>query len=197
MFDVGRIGWIFILRGLFALLFAGVALLDPGMGLMTLLFAFGLYAITDGVYTLGAAFRHADEGERPWSALFVDGFISAAAGGIALFLFHATATGLVFLIASWALLAGAASIASAFYLRKHLDEETLLATGGVLGVLFGAAMMLFQPVDTTVIALSVGGYAFVQAVLLLDLGRKLRAWMKPGQAEFDHRYSPAAEYYNH
>lgn len=197
MFDVGRIGWIFILRGVFALLLALVAFADAGMGLMTLLFGFGLYAITDGVYTLGAAFRHADEGERPWAALFVDGFASAAAGGIALFLFHATPTALVLLIASWAIVAGAASVASAFYLRQHLDEETLLSVSGVLGVGFGAAMMLFQPADTTLIALWLGGYAVVQGVLLLDLGRKLRTWMKPGEAEFEHRYSPAAQYYVH
>ena len=197
MFDVGRVGWIFILRGVFALLFALVLFVNPGLSLMTLVFAFGLYAIADGVFALGTAFRHSDEGEQPWWALFVVGFASLFAGWISLFLFNTSAMWFAFLIAAWALVKGAMSIMAAFYLRKHLAEEWMLAASGVFSVIFGAAMALLPSIGALAMVAWIGGYSLIYGVLLIALGAKLRSWMKPGYAEFEHRYSEAVTHYIH
>jgi uncharacterized membrane protein HdeD (DUF308 family) len=197
MFDVGRIGWIFILRGVLALLFA--LLMFNGLELKTQVFAFGLYCLTDGVFTLGIAFRHADEGERPWWALLVGGIVNVLAGwgAFALLLIQIPALALLYLMAAWAVVTGAMWIVAAIYLRKHVAEEWMLAGSGVLTVVFGGAIALFSGAGALALMPWIGAYALVYGLLLIALGVKLRTWMKEGYDEFQHRFSPASQYYVH
>jgi uncharacterized membrane protein HdeD (DUF308 family) len=197
MFDVGRIGWIFILRGVFALLFALALFANPGLSLMTLVFAFGLYAISDGVYALGAAFRHADEGEKAWWALFVEGFASVFAGGIALFLFQTNSVAFVSLIAAWAVVNGGMEICGALYLRKHIAEEILLGGSGVVSMLFGVTIAFFAGYGAQAMTPWIVAFAVIYGATLIDLGVRLRRWMAPGLNEFQHRFSPGVEHYIH
>jgi uncharacterized membrane protein HdeD (DUF308 family) len=162
---------------------------------MALVFAFGLYAISDGVYTLGAAFRHADEGERPWLGLFVSGFASVFAGWIALFSMHVTPVGLAYLIAAWAVVKGAMAIIAALQLRKHMIEETLMGFSGVVSVLFGISIAAFPANGPLGAILWIGSYAVIYGLLMIALGAKLRTWMRPGLTEFEHRISHGVAHY--
>jgi uncharacterized membrane protein HdeD (DUF308 family) len=164
---------------------------------MTLVFAFGLYAISDGVYALGSAFRHSDEGERAWWALFVQGFASLFAGWIALFLFQTNSVALVSLIAGWAVLNGGMEICGALYLRKHIAEEMLFGLGGAVSLLFGVAIAFFAGYGAQAMVLWIGAFAFIYGAILIDLGVRLRRWMAAGLSEFQHRFSPGVEHYIH
>src|SRR4051812_30213060 len=98
--------WTFVLRGIFAILFGLLTFLMPGMALLTLVFLFGFYAISDGVFNVIAAFsrnRPSDDVQQPGWALLIQGVLGIVAGVLAFFIPGLTAVALLYLIAGWAI----------------------------------------------------------------------------------------------
>src|SRR5215472_8386445 len=75
--------WAIALRGVFAILFALIALLMPGVTLTALVLLFAGYMLVDGIFDIVAAVRAAGQGER-WGWLVFEGIVDLIAGAIAL-----------------------------------------------------------------------------------------------------------------
>lgn len=62
--------WLLLLRGLSAIAFGILAFFWPGLTLLTLILLWGVYALCDGVFALGAAIfaKGGDMGPRWWLA---------------------------------------------------------------------------------------------------------------------------------
>jgi len=78
--------WTFVLRGTLSILFGLLLFIMPDIGLLTLVFLFGIYAIADGVLDLVAAFRRSGGtggDQPPWWALLIVGVLGIAAGVLA------------------------------------------------------------------------------------------------------------------
>lgn len=165
------------LRGVAAILLGIVSIVLPGAAFMSLVIAFGVYAIVDGGIELLAAARAPAPGRGP---AILRGLISMIAGVLVLIWPGITAFVLVMLIAGWSLVAGIFEIAAAIQLRKQITGEWLLALEGVLSIVFGVVLAIAPFVGAIVIGLWVGSYALVIGGLLLALAFRLRKALGSG-----------------
>jgi uncharacterized membrane protein HdeD (DUF308 family) len=164
--------WI-VLRGVFAVLFGIFAFVWPGVTLAALVLVWGAYAIADGVMALIAAFTMHEEG-KPMLALIIVGILGIAAGIVTFFWPGMTALALLFFIASWAVLMGIFEIAAAIRLRKHIENEWLLALSGVVSIAFGVLMFLQPGAGALAVVWLIGSFLLIFGILLIVLGFKLK-----------------------
>ena len=172
MFDeLIRRWWIVALRGLLAIVFGVAFLLAPGRTLTFFESLFGIFALVDGFFTIGAGLS------LGWLSLFLQGTVGAIIGAFTLAYPPAVELGLVQLIMMWAFLTGILEIAGAWRLRRAVvgpmvQGEWLLSASGFLSIAFGA--VLARGVGS--FPLIVGGYALASGVLLVALALNVRSW---------------------
>jgi uncharacterized membrane protein HdeD (DUF308 family) len=170
--------WALVVRGIAAILFGVLAFLAPGLSLLVLIIAFGAYALVDGLFSLVVAGRVGAHG-RSFGWLLFAGIIGIAAGIVTFAWPRITALALLAVIAFWALFTGAAEIAAAVRIRRHVHGEWMLATGGVLSIAFGVLLLMFPSAGALAMVWMIGGYAILFGVLLVGLGVRLHHWEPP------------------
>lgn len=174
--------WLVLLRGILAILFGLLAFIWPGITWLTLIIMFGLYAIVDGVIAVGTGLSRTKESSRWWMFL-VEGLISIAAGFSALVWPGLATLVLVYIIASWAVFTGILEIVAAIRLRHEIDNEWMLALGGVVSIALGL-LLFFQPAaGGLAIIWTIAAYAVIFGVLLVILSFRLRNWKEPDRRE--------------
>jgi uncharacterized membrane protein HdeD (DUF308 family) len=161
------------LRGVVAILFGILALARPDVTALTLVYLFGVFAFIDGVFALVASVRLAEMGGRWWPMLLV-GVLGIALGVLAFMRPAATAVGLVYYLAIWAVGGGILEIVAAVRLRKVVQGEWILALTGVLSIALG--IMIAARPDAGVLTLTwlIGIYAMLFGVLQIALAVRLR-----------------------
>jgi uncharacterized membrane protein HdeD (DUF308 family) len=169
-------GWV-ALRGVIAVLFGLLTLSRPGITLGALILFFGAYALVDGVFTVISAIANR-RGQPHWVALLVGGLCGIAVGLLTFAYPFKTAIVLLYFIAFWAILTGAAEIAAAIRLRRVISGEWLLALGGILSVVFGCFLIASPGVGALAVAMWIGVYALVLGIFWLILSFRLRRWDK-------------------
>ena len=87
-----------------------------------------------------------------------------------------TALVLLMFIASWAVLMGIFEIAAAIRLRKHIENEWLLALSGVVSIAFGVLMFLQPGPGALAVVWLIGSFSLLFGILLIVLGFKLKDW---------------------
>jgi uncharacterized membrane protein HdeD (DUF308 family) len=161
------------LRGLAALLFGLVVLFWPGAILAVLTLLFGVYALVDGGVVLAPALRTSDQGTRRWLPL-AEGAAGVIAGLVALFWPAMTASGLLYIIAGWAVATGILKVATTIVLRSEVANGWLLAGSGALSVLFGAILAALAGSDLPSLAPFIGVFAMVVGLALIVLAFRTR-----------------------
>jgi uncharacterized membrane protein HdeD (DUF308 family) len=164
--------WMLLLRGIAAIIFGGLALAWPGMTLLTLVLFYGAYALVDGVLAISAAVTGGTLLPRWWLA--VVGLLGIAAGLLTFLMPGLTAIVLLYFIAGWAIATGVFQIIGAIKLRKEIDNEWLLILGGIISVLFGAAMIAAPGAGALALVTVIGIYAVIIGVLLVVLSFRLK-----------------------
>jgi uncharacterized membrane protein HdeD (DUF308 family) len=154
-------------------LFGIFAFIWPGITLAVLVLVWGAYAIADGVMALIAAYTMHEEG-RPMGSLIVVGILGIAAGIVTFFWPGMTALVLLLFIASWAVLMGIFEIAAAIRLRKHIENEWLLALSGVVSIAFGVLMFLQPGAGALAVVWLIGSFAIFFGILLIALSFRLK-----------------------
>ena len=172
---LARSWWVFVLRGLGALLFGVLAVLAPRVGLLALVTLFGAYAFVDGVFRILAAVRAAGW-EGRWGSLFLSGILGVATGVVAAAWPGLTALALLYLVGGWAIVTGALEIVASIRLRKEITGEWLLALAGVASIALGVLLFLFPGPGALATVTWLGLWALVAGFLLISLGLRLRAW---------------------
>ena len=138
---LARNWWLFLLRGLAAVIFGVLSFAWPGLSLVTLILLFGAYALVDGAFALAAAIVGRGNAELRWW-LVVVGLLGIGVG-IATFLLPVlTALMLLYFIAGWVIATGILQIIGAIELRKVIDDEWWLILDGALSVLFGILLFI-------------------------------------------------------
>lgn len=169
---LARNWWLVALRGVCAILFGLIALIAPGVTILTLVLFFSAYMLVDGIFAIAGAVRAAGRHER-WGWLLLEGLLDILVG-IAAFLVPAAAVwAAIYLLAFWALVSGGMMIASAFSLHKHYGRWWLVL-GGVISVLFGIALLINPGMSAVVLTWWLGGYAVAFGIMLLILAFSLR-----------------------
>src|SRR5438045_9761216 len=103
--------WALAIRGVFAIIFAVIAFLWPGITATVLVLMFGAYALVDGVFALVAGLRAARHHGRS-GPLLLEGILDLIIAGIVFFWPVEALVAIVYFIAIWAVISGIALIAA-------------------------------------------------------------------------------------
>lgn len=169
--------WLVLLRGIFMVIFGIIALVSPGIALLTLIWVFGFYAILDGIAALVIGIR--TRGEAHWVWTIVQGVVSVLAGVIALIWPGVTALALLFVVAFWAIMLGIGEIGGAFSSRRRGSNTwgwTLAA--GILNVVFGILLLTWPASGILTLVWLVGIFTLVGGVALILLAFRVRSMVK-------------------
>jgi uncharacterized membrane protein HdeD (DUF308 family) len=165
------------LRGVAAILFGALALARPGGTAAALVYLFGAYAFVDGVFALVASAKIAQLGGRWWPMLLV-GVVGLAVGILTFMRPAATALGLIYYIAAWAVLTGILEVAAAVRLRKLVQGEWMLALAGLLSIACGILIGARPAAGLLSVILVTGAFAIAFGVLLIGIAFRLRGAQK-------------------
>jgi uncharacterized membrane protein HdeD (DUF308 family) len=167
--------WIVAARGIVAVAFGVMAFVSPDRTLTFLVSLFGIFALADGIFTIGAGLA------TNWLTLFLEGVVGGAIGLLTVLFPAAAQLWFASLIVAWAFVTGALELAGAYSLRKSVKGplvrgEWLLAASGVLSLVFGAAVSAATSAEVARFMWTVGGYAVLSGALLLALALNIRTW---------------------
>jgi uncharacterized membrane protein HdeD (DUF308 family) len=187
MFDeLIRRWWILAARGLVAIAFGVAAFVAPDRTLAFLVGMFGVFAMADGCFAIGAGLSVS------WLSLFLEGVFGGAIG--LLTFFYQPAAPLMFtqLIIAWGVVTGVLELAGAGRLLAinggpTMVSEWLLAGLGVLSLGLAGVLAFGTSADPEAIIATVGGYALASGPLFVLLAFQVRDW----QPSVGHRRAAA------
>jgi uncharacterized membrane protein HdeD (DUF308 family) len=169
-----------VFRGVLAILFGVLAFARPGVSLAVLLAFFGAFVLLEGILAIVAAIRTVREKEGgQWWALLLEGIFGIAIAVITFIAPAATAIGLLYYAAAWAIITGVLEIAGAFHMSKHVEGSWMLGLAGVVSVVFGVLLMARPGAGILTMVWIFGAYALVFGVMMVSMGFRLR--------RFEHR----------
>ncbi|MBR1169003.1 HdeD family acid-resistance protein [Bradyrhizobium sp. DASA03005] len=165
--------WLFLLRGIFGIIFGLLAFLFPGPTMLSLVLLFSAYMLVDGVAGIISAVR-AMRRKDEWGLLIFEGLLNIAVGVAAFIWPGLTVLAFVFMVAAWAIISGALMMAAGF--RLKLDHgRWWMVLGGLLSLVYGALLVAMPLIGAVVLTWWMGAYAMVFGIALVVLSFKLRA----------------------
>jgi len=165
--------WVFLIRGLVAILFGVVTFAWPGLTLVTLVFLFGVWALVSGVFALMGAFT-AMQTHKNWWVLLLIGLLGVAVGVLTFRQPGITALSLLWYIAFWSIFTGVVEIVEAIRLRKEIQGEGWLMLAGVASVLFGGLLLARPGAGALALITVIAAYAIVFGVILVVASLRLK-----------------------
>jgi uncharacterized membrane protein HdeD (DUF308 family) len=170
--SLARNWWAVLLRGIVTLAFGVAALFLPGVTLLSLVLAFAIYMLADGLLGIVSALRAAAQNQR-WGMLVLEGVVDLIAGAAALLVPGAALIAFVVLTAIWGVVSGGLMLAAGFRLQRGHGRAWLIA-GGLASVIWGVLLALFPAAGLVVMTWWLGAYALVFGVSLIALAFSLR-----------------------
>jgi uncharacterized membrane protein HdeD (DUF308 family) len=171
--NLARNWWVFVLRGIVAILFGVLAFVRPGITLEALVLLFAFWALFDGVLALigsvGAAEAH-----EPWWPFVVMGLLGIAAGLVTLRWPGITALALLLIIAYWSIFRGVLEIIAAVRLRDLIQGEWAYIIGGLASIVFGVLLIIYPGPGLLSVIWLIGIYAVIFGIALVMAGFRLR-----------------------
>jgi uncharacterized membrane protein HdeD (DUF308 family) len=181
---LARNWWAVALRGLFAIMFATIALITPAAAMLSLVLVFAFYMLVDGIFAIVSAVRAA-RGHGRWGLLLLQGLVSLAAAAAATLLPGVAMITFVFLVAAWMIFSGILAVAAAVRLRRD-HGRWWMGFGGVLSVIAGVLLAAAPLLGALVLTWWIAAYALIYGVTLLMLAFRLR----PHREDAAHDLSP-------
>ena len=168
---LARHWWVLALRGVLAVIFGIMAVVWPGITLLTLAILFGAYAFVNGIVAGIGAIR---AGSHSRALLVLEAILGILVGIMTLFWPLITLVALTVLIGAWAIVTGIDQIISAFRLRKEIKGELFYILSGIISVLFGLMVLFWPAKGALAVAWIIGVYAIVFGILLIALSLRVR-----------------------
>lgn len=165
--------WLFLIRGILAILLALAALAFPGAALLSIAILFGAYAFVDGIVAIWTATRISHT-ENRWGWLLFEGIVGILAGVFTFFYPFATVFALAFLLGAWAIITGILAIGSAFDARRHVPHEWLWVLSGIVSVIFGVAVFFVPAVGLFGLVYMLSFYALLAGIFYIGLAVRMR-----------------------
>jgi len=172
--------WMTALRGAVAFVFGLTVLLWQDPSAAVLAFAFGGFALVDGLVLAAVAVVGRDVLEQWWVVL-VEGVVGVVVGLVALEWPAIGGLGLLSLLAAWAVVTGIFEIEAGVRLRRLAGSDASLFLAGGLSLLVGIALIAVPKDDPLEIAWAIGAFGIVYAGVLLAAAGRLRRLARAGR----------------
>ena len=163
--------WVFLIRGIAAIIFGILAFVWPGQTLFALTILFGAYAFVDGIFALAAALG--GWGGSRWWALLIEGIVGLVIAFIVWEQPVYSTVGLVYAVAFWAIITGIMEIVAGLQLREVINNEWLYILAGIVSIAFGVLVIRNPSAGSLAVAYLVGWYAIIFGILELGLAYRL------------------------
>jgi uncharacterized membrane protein HdeD (DUF308 family) len=170
---LSRNWWVFLVRGLIAILFGVCAFAQPGLTLATLVVLFGVWALVSGAFALVGAFA-AMKTHVGWWMLLVQGLLGIAVGILTFRAPAITAISILWYLAFWSIFTGIVEIVTAIRLRKEIRGEGWILVAGIASVLFGVLLLAQPGAGALALIALIAAYAIVFGVMLVMAGLRLK-----------------------
>lgn len=164
--------WLLALRGLFGVIFGGIALVMPVATIIVLVLLFSAYMLVDGCFSLIAAVR-AMRRHDSWGMPLVQGVTSIITGVVAFLWPGITVLVFVLLLAAWSIVSGCLMLAGARNVEGGYGRGWLIFAG-IASLIYGFLMVLSPLIGAVVLTWWLGAYSLVFGVALIVLAFRLR-----------------------
>lgn len=164
-------GTALLFRGILAVLFGLLVAALPVATVFGLVFVFGVFAIVDGLTNVAHYFYDPSRHSR-WT--MVGGFVSIAAGLVAVSWPGITAAALGILIGLWALVLGVSEIILALAARSNVNGWAVWLLTGFVTALFGLFVLVNPGFGFLGVVGLLAAFSVVAGLLLIVCGIKLR-----------------------
>jgi uncharacterized membrane protein HdeD (DUF308 family) len=165
--------WMFVVRGVLAVVFGALALIWPGQTLQILVLVFGAFVLMDGAFAVATGIASAAFFDR-WWVLLLEGLTGIVIGMLTFFWPAITALALVYFVAAWAIITGVLEIVAAIQYRHVISGEWAMILNGLLSVAFGILVMVFPGSGAVGLAWMIGIYAIAAGITEMIFGFRVR-----------------------
>jgi uncharacterized membrane protein HdeD (DUF308 family) len=165
--------WVFVLRGVVAILFGVFAFTRPGMTLEVLVLLFAFWALLDGIFALIGSVGAAEAREPWWPFVFI-GLLGIAAGVVTLKSPQMVTEVLYLIIAFWAIFTGILEMVAAVRLRDLITGEWWLFAAGLVSVAFGVLLLMYPGPGLLAVIYLIGIYAVIAGIANIMVGVRLK-----------------------
>lgn len=170
----GRIWWMVLIRGIFAVLLGIMCFFSPNSTLIAFVILFGIYAVIDGISALFMGISSRKDNTL-WSWIVIEGVISILAGIVTLAWPGLTALAIGFIIAFWAVFIGATQVAQSMTLKKSGSSVWgWVLASGVLGILWGLFVFFAPGIGLLTVLWVIGIFALLYGLWTIALSLQLR-----------------------
>ena len=166
--------WMIAIRGVLAIAFGVSILVWPHVTLSIVVMLFGVYAILDGVWTIGAGTRASTYVFDAWPVL-LEGAVSVVLGLLALGR-PSVPRQFVYVLAAWGLITGVLELLAAIRLPRERAGYWLLGTAGVSSLFLAVLLLLLPHADDDFVMRVMAVYAQVFGAVMV-----LAALLLPGE----------------
>lgn len=166
--------WLFLMRGIFALVLGVLAVGWPGATFATLIVFLGAYLFIAGLFAIAGAIAARKTNEN-WGLFLISGLFGVILGILTFYNPFATGAALIYLVAFWAMLAGLLELIIAIRLRKVITGEGWYIAGGLLTILFGVLLVVNPVAAAVTLTWIFGIYAIFTGIMLISLSFRLRS----------------------
>jgi uncharacterized membrane protein HdeD (DUF308 family) len=171
---IARNWWMWLIRGIAAVIFGILAWVWPGLTWITIAILFGAYALVDGIFAIIGTVRAA-ESHQTWWPFLIEGIVGILIAAVTFYDIRITITALYLTIAAWAFLTGIFELIAAVQLRKHIANEIWLIVGGLASIVFGVLMIMYPLIGALTIIYIIAAYAVVFGFIMIGLSLRLRS----------------------
>lgn len=173
--------WVLVLQGILGILFGVLAIVFPGIALVTLAYVFAAWALITGVAHIAEGFRVAEHRGRSWP-FAVMGVLGVVAGILAALVPGITILGLVLLLGAWLLSQGVMEVYTAWRIRAEVTGEWILALIGILRIVGGLIVLALPLVGAIVTVALVAAWSIFGGIAALSIGWRLRRLARGGRS---------------
>jgi uncharacterized membrane protein HdeD (DUF308 family) len=165
--------WLFVVRGVLAIIFGVLALIWPGPTKYILVLLFGAFILVDGIFTVAAGITFHQYFER-WWAVLLEGLVGILLGFLTYLWPGLTALVLVYFIAAWAVITGILEIVAAIQFQRVIAGEWAMILIGLLSIVFGILLAVFPAVGAVSLVWLIGIYAIADGIMQIVFAFRLR-----------------------
>lgn len=166
--------WLFLLRGIAALVFGVLTIAWPGATVVLLMAFIAAYALVDGLLALSYAFQMRASFPR-WWVLLLQGLISVAFGVLAFLNPTLSLAYIVISVCLWMLVASLVQFMLARVQREMGGSPVWGIVGGIVTLALAVAAVVFPGLTIAAVVALVAWFALVIGVVSLVIAFRTRA----------------------